>query len=225
MFSWFQALSFTLGCLLLFELLKQSSSNSESLIFTQNYEFWAKHSEFTQKFWVTSVRHHNCYLNGSTILSRSKDMTKWRCFQKICPLESLLSKCREKNPAYGQHSALSCVCDIGVPIPYHESESIPWVFSIPWVYVYAMSSFYTISQCLYHESMCIPWVHVYTMSPCQYHESMYIPWIHVYTVIPCSYHESMYIPWVLVNTMSPCLYHESLSIPWVHVYTMCLCYN
>ena len=50
MFSWFLALSFTLGCLLLFELLKQSSSNSESLIFTQNYEFWAKHSEFTQKF-------------------------------------------------------------------------------------------------------------------------------------------------------------------------------
>ena len=33
--------------------------------------------------------------------------------------------------AYGQHSALSQVCDSGASILYHESKSIPWVFSIP----------------------------------------------------------------------------------------------
>ena len=40
-------------------------------------------------------------------------------------------KWRKKNPAYGQHSALSYVCDSGVPILYHEFKSIPWVLSIP----------------------------------------------------------------------------------------------
>ena len=36
-----------------------------------------------------------------------------------------------ENPAYGQHSTLSYVCDSEVPILYHMSKSIPWVLSIP----------------------------------------------------------------------------------------------
>ena len=39
-----------------------------------------------------------------------------------------------------------------------------WVLSIRWVHVYTMT------LCLYHESVSIPWVHVYTISPCLYHE-------------------------------------------------------
>ena len=56
------------------------------------------------------------------------------------------------NPAYGQHLTLSYVCDSRIPILNHESKSIPWVLSIPWVHVYSMST------CQYHESMSIPWV-------------------------------------------------------------------
>ena len=87
------------------------------------------------------------------------------------------------------------MCDEGVSILYHESESVPWVLSIPWV-------------------------HIYTMTPCVYHESLFIPWVHVYTMSPCLYHESMCIPWVLVNSMHLFLYHKSLPITWVNVYTM-----
>ena len=36
-----------------------------------------------------------------------------------------------KNAVYGQHSALSYMCDSGVTIQYHKSKSIPWVLSIP----------------------------------------------------------------------------------------------
>ena len=36
-----------------------------------------------------------------------------------------------KNPAYGQHSALPYLCNLGVPILHHESMSIPWVLSTP----------------------------------------------------------------------------------------------
>ena len=95
------------------------------------------------------------------------------------------NRCSE-NPAYGQYTALLCVCDSGVPIIYHGSMSIPWV------YVYTMSS------CLYNESMAIPWVHVFTMSPCLYHESLSMPWVHDYTMSPCMYHETLLItiPWV-----------------------------
>ena len=118
-------------------------------------------------------------------------------------------------PAYGQHTALSYVCDLGVPILNHESESIPWVFSIPWVHVYTMI------PCIYHESMSTPWGNVYTTSPCLYHKFMSIPWYHVYTINPCLYNESMSSPWVFVNsipcihvyTMSPCQLYESMSIP------------
>ena len=35
------------------------------------------------------------------------------------------------NLAYRQHSALSYVCESGVPILYHEFKSIPWLLSIP----------------------------------------------------------------------------------------------
>ena len=71
---------------------------------------------------------------------------------------------RRKNSAYGQHSALSYVCDSGAPIWYHESKSIPSVLSIPWVHVYTMS------PCQFHEPLSIRWVHVYTISPCQIQE-------------------------------------------------------
>ena len=43
---------------------------------------WAKHSEFTPKFGAPRLGHHFCSLNGWKILSRSWDMTKWRCLQK-----------------------------------------------------------------------------------------------------------------------------------------------
>ena len=72
---------------------------------------------------------------------------------------------------------------IGLPILYHESKSIPLVLSIPWV-------------------------QVYTMSPCLYHDSMFIPLVHVYTMSPWKFHESMSIPWVLANNMIQCLYLE-----------------
>ena len=98
------------------------------------------------------------------------------------------------------------VC-LGLTILCHESKVLPLVLSIPWVHVY------TISPCLYHESMSLPWVHVYTMSPCLYIESMSIPWVHVYTMSSCLYHESMSIPWVNVYTRILCLYHEYMSIP------------
>ena len=66
-------------------------------------------------------------------------------------------------------------------------ESIPLVSSIPWVHEYTMS------PCLYHDSMSITWVHVYTMSPSLYHEHLSIPCVHVYTMSPCQYRESMSI--------------------------------
>ena len=56
-----------------------------------------------------------------------------------------LSSVFEKNPAYGQHSALLYVCDSGLEILYHESKSIPWVLSITRVHVY------TISACQFQE--------------------------------------------------------------------------
>ena len=71
---------------------------------------------------------------------------------------------RQKNSAYWQHLALWYMCDSGVHILYHEYKSIPLVLSILWVH------FYTISSCLFHESMSIPWVYVYTKSPYLYHE-------------------------------------------------------
>ena len=79
------------------------------------------------------------------------------------------------------------MCNSGVPILYHESKSIPWVLSIPWVYIYTMS----------------PWqYHVYTMSPCPYQEFMSIPWVLVNSMHPYQYHESFLIIWVNVFTMS-----------------------
>ena len=44
----------------------------------------------------------------------------------------------QKNPAYGQHSDLSYVCDSGVPILYHESK------------VNTMGVVNTLSPCLYY---------------------------------------------------------------------------
>ena len=87
------------------------------------------------------------------------------------------------------------MCDEGVSILYHESKSVPWVFSIPWV-------------------------HIYTLTPFVYHELLFIPWVSVYTMSPCLYHESMCIPWVLVNSIHLFLYHNSLPITWVNVYNM-----
>ena len=101
---------------------------------------------------------------------------------------------KTKNPAYGQHWTLANLCDSGILILYHESKSIPWVLSIPWVYIYTMS------LCLYQESMSITRVHINIISPCPYHRSMSKP--------------------VLVNSMHPCLYNESFPIIWVNVYTM-----
>ena len=46
---------------------------------------WAKHSEFTPKFGAPRLGHHLCSLNGWKILSRSWDMSKWRCLQKTLP--------------------------------------------------------------------------------------------------------------------------------------------
>ena len=43
----------------------------------------------------------------------------------------------KKKNAYGQHSALSYVCDQGV---YHQSEWIRWVVSIPQVHVYRVEN-------------------------------------------------------------------------------------
>ena len=102
----------------------------------------------------------------------------------------LLMEGLQKNPVYGQHSALSYICDEGVYILYHESESVPWVLSIPWVQIYTLT----------------PCVAIYTMSACLYHESMSIPWVHVR---PCQFYASISIIWVLANNMSQCLYHES----------------
>ena len=70
----------------------------------------------------------------------------------------------EKSRIRATLNPLLYVCDSRVPILYHESKSIPWVLSVPWL-------------------------NIYIMSPCQYHESMFIPWVHVYT-----YRESMPIP-------------------------------
>ena len=95
---------------------------------------------------------------------------------------------REKNPTYGQFLALLNVCDLEVPILYHDSMYIPWVYG------------WNMSPCLYHESMAIPLVHVHTMSPCIYHEFMYILWVHVYTMC--------HVQWFHVYTMIPCLYHK-----------------
>ena len=100
---------------------------------------------------------------------------------------------------------LVCVC-LGLTILYHESKSIPFVLSIPWVHGYRHVS--TMSPCLYHESMSVIWVHVYTMSPCLYNEFMSIPGVHVYTMSQC-----LTIRWFYVYTISPCLYHKSMSIP------------
>ena len=67
--------------------------------------------------------------------------------------------------------------------------------------------------CQYHQS-------IYTMTQCPYHESLIIPWVHVYTMSTCLYHDSMCIPWVLVNIMHLFSYHESWPITWVNVYRM-----
>ena len=95
------------------------------------------------------------------------------------------------------------MCDLRVHIIYHKSESIPLVFSITWVHVYTMS------PCLYLESLSIPWFHVSTMHLCLYYESISIPWVNVYTMVSGLYHDSMSIPWVLANNESHCPYHES----------------
>ena len=87
------------------------------------------------------------------------------------------------------------MCDEGLYILYHESKSVPWVLSIPWV-------------------------HIYTMTPCVYHELLFIPSVHIDTMSPCLYHKSMWIPWGLFNPMHLFLYHESLPITWVNVYNM-----
>ena len=52
-----------------------------------------------------------------------------------------------QNLAYGQHLY---VCYSGVPIIYHESESLPWGMSIHRVHVLTMSPY------LYHKSMSKP---------------------------------------------------------------------
>ena len=80
---------------------------------------------------------------------------------------------------------------------------------ILWVHVYTMS------LCLYHESMSKPRVHVNTMSPCLFHASMFISWVLSINISPSLYHESKFIPWVQVYTMSPCLFHASMFISWV----------
>ena len=77
-----------------------------------------------------------------------------------------------KNPAYRWHTALSYVCDSGVPF-YTMSQS---QYHVCCQY---NESIYTMSPCLYQESMSIPWVHVNSISPCLYHESLLIPCIHV----------------------------------------------
>ena len=81
--------------------------------------------------------------------------------------------CLWKNSAYGQNSSLLYVCDLEVPILYHKSMSIPWV------YVYTMSPclVHTMSPYIYHESTSIPWVNIYTVSPCLYHDFMSISWV------------------------------------------------
>ena len=70
-------------------------------------------------------------------------------------------------------------------------------------------SVYTMSPCIYHDSMSLPWVHVHTMGSFLYYESISIRWVNVYTLIPCPYHESMSIPWVIVNNKSHCTYYEA----------------
>ena len=55
-------------------------------------------------------------------------------------------------PTYKQHSDLSYVCDSGGLILYHQSKSIPWVLSIPWVHVNKSCPWH------YHESISIPQV-------------------------------------------------------------------
>ena len=60
-------------------------------------------------------------------------------------------------------------------------------------------------------SLYISWVFANTMSPCLNHESMSIPWVHACTII--LYHE-----FSLYHRFS--LYHESLSNPCFHFYTI-----
>ena len=67
---------------------------------------------------------------------------------------------------------------------------------------------HTMSPCLYHESMSIPWVHVYTTSSYIYHKSMSIPWVYVNTINTCQFHASIPMQWVLANILSQILYHE-----------------
>ena len=53
---------------------------------------WAKLSEFAPKFGAPRLGHQFCSLNGWKILSRSWDMTKWRCLQKTLSARTILSQ-------------------------------------------------------------------------------------------------------------------------------------
>ena len=80
-------------------------------------------------------------------------------------------------------------------------------------YIMSLSQYHgcdnTMSLYIYHDPMCIPWVPFYTMSPCLYHESMSIqdsmciPWVLVNSMHLILYHESLPITWVNVYNMSP----------------------
>ena len=55
---------------------------------------WAKHFEFAPKFEAPRLGHQFCSLNGWKILSRSWDMTKWRCLQKTMSARTnFVTKC------------------------------------------------------------------------------------------------------------------------------------
>ena len=56
--------------------------------------------------------------------AKIKSKLKWTA---TSPYDHTLTKKSEKNPAYGQHSALSYVSDSRVRILYHASKSIQWV--------------------------------------------------------------------------------------------------
>ena len=55
---------------------------------------WAKNSEFAPKFGAPRLGQQFCSLNGWKILSRSWDMTKWRCLQKtLSARTNFVTKC------------------------------------------------------------------------------------------------------------------------------------
>ena len=89
--------------------------------------------------------------------------------------------------------------DSRVPILYHESKSVEWVF------------IYIISPSLYNEFKSIPWVILYIISPSIYHYYKSVPWLQVYNLISSFYHVSNSIPWVQVNTINQILYHEYIT--------------